>query len=128
MLSNEAFANTPTEALRSTSFSAGANNGPWIPVAKLEGVLAFFYNVGAITGSVIFSLEDATDGSGTGAAALSPAVASASLNTAGTTGALRVEKRKIRSHVRLVATVTTGPALLSAVMAARDKMTPTTAT
>lgn len=127
MLGNEAFANTPTEALRSTSWTAGANNGPWIPVAKLEGQLAFAYNIGAVTGSVIFSLEDATDGSGTGAAALSPAVASASLNTAGTTGVLRVEKRKIRSHVRLVATVTTGPILAACVLLARDKMTPTTA-
>lgn len=128
MLTNDAYAITPTEALRSTSFSAGANNGPWIPVAKLEGTLVVGYNVGAITGSVIFSLEDATDGSGTGAAALSPAVASASITTAGTTGALRVDKRKIRSHVRLVATVTTGPGLLAGILMARDKMTPTTAT
>lgn len=128
MLGNEAFANTPTEALRATSWSAGANNGPWIPVAKLEGMLAFFYNCGAITGSVIFKLQDATDGSGTGAADLSPAVASASITTAGTTDVLRVDKRKIRSHVRLVATVTTGPVLAGAVMVARDKTTPTNAT
>lgn len=121
MLASEAFAATPTEALRATSFSAGANNGPWLPVSALEGVLVFNYNVGAITGSVIFSLEDATDGSGTGAAALSPAVASASQTTAGSTGAIRVEKKKIRSHVRLVATVTTGPALLSGILTARNK-------
>jgi hypothetical protein len=121
MLASEAYSNTPTEALRATSFSAGANNGPWIPVSALEGMLVFNYNVGAITGSVVFSLEDATDGSGTAAAALSPAVSSGSLNTAGTTGAIRVEKKKIRSHVRLVATVTTGPALLSGILSARNK-------
>jgi hypothetical protein len=121
MLASEAYAFSPTEALRATSFSAGANNGPWLPVSALEGMLVFAYNVGAITGSVIFSLEDATDGSGTSAAALSPAVASASLTTAGTTGAIRVEKKKIRSHVRLVATVTTGPALLSGVLVSRNK-------
>jgi hypothetical protein len=123
MFANEAFACTPTEALRSTSFSAGANNGPWIPVSGLEGNLLFLVNVGAITGSVIFKLQDATDGSGTGAADLSPAIASASLNTAGQTVALIVDKRKIRSHVRLVATVTTGPALLAGVLAARNKTT-----
>lgn len=128
MLSNEALSNTPTEALRSTSWSAGANNGPWIPVAKLEGLLAFFYNCGAITGSVIFKLQDATDGSGTSAADLSPAVASASITTAGTSGVLTVDKRKIRSHVRFVATVTTGPVLAACVLACRDKMTPTNAT
>jgi len=124
---HEAYSNTPTEALRSTSFSAGANNGPWIPVAKLEGNLAFFYNTGAVTGSVIYKLQDATDGSGTSAADLSPAVASASITTAGTSGALIVGKSKIRSHVRFVATVTTGPILAAAVLIARDKMSPTNA-
>jgi hypothetical protein len=121
MLANTAYSFTPTEALRSTSFSAGANNGPWLPVSAVEGMLVFNYNVGAITGSVIFSLEDATDGSGTGAAALSPTVATASLSTAGGTGALRVDKRKIRSHVRVVATVTTGPGLLSCILTAQNK-------
>lgn len=121
MLATEAYAFTPTEALRATSFSAGANNGPWLPVSALEGMLVLNYNVGAVTGSVIFKLQDATDGSGTGAADLSPAVASASINTAGTSGALRVEAKKIRSHVRLVATVTTGPVLAAGILTARNK-------
>jgi hypothetical protein len=128
MLHSEAYAATPAEALRATSWSAGANNGPWLPVAKLEGLLAFFYNCGAITGNVVFKLQDATDGSGTGAADLSPAVASATITTAGTSGVLTAPKSKIRSHVRLVATVTTGPVLAAAVLACRDKMTPTSAT
>jgi hypothetical protein len=128
MLGNEASANTPTEALRATSWSAGANNGPWIPVKSLEGMLAVLYTCGAITGNVVFKLQDATDGSGTGAADLSPAVASGTITTPGTTGALLVDKRKIRSHVRLGATVTTGPVLASAILVARDKMTPTNAT
>jgi hypothetical protein len=127
MLSNSVFSTTPTEALRATSWAAGANNGPWIPVSKLEGLLVFLYNVGAVTGSVIFKLQDATDGSGTGAADLSPTVTTASLSTAGGTGMLTVPQGKPRSHVRLVATVTTGPVLASAVMLARDKMSPTSA-
>jgi hypothetical protein len=122
MLASEAYAATPAEALRATSWSAGANNGPWLAVGNLEGILTFLYNCGAITGSVIFKLQDATDGSGTGAADLSPAVASASITTAGATGRLSVEKKKIRSHVRLVATVTTGPVLASAILMARDKL------
>lgn len=124
MLGNESRAGTPTEALRATSFSAGAANGPFLPVANLEGDLLFLFNVGALTGSVVFKLQDATDGSGTGVADLSPAVASASLSTAGDTGSLVVAKKKIRSHVRLVATVTTGPALCAGVLMARSKTTP----
>ena len=128
MLGNESSANTPKEALRAASYSSGANNGPWIDVKNLEGDILFVCNVGALTGSVVFSLQDATDGTGTGAGALSPAVATASLNTAGQTASLRIAKRKIRSHVRVVATVTTGPALAAAVAISRDKMTPTSAT
>lgn len=118
---SEAQANTPTEALRATSFSAGANNGPWIAVKDLEGILEFAYNAGAITGNVVFKLQDATDGSGTGAADLSPAVTTAAITTAGTTGSLLLDKRKVRSHVRLVATVTTGPVLASAILVAKNK-------
>lgn len=124
MLQNEASANTGAEALRSTSFSAGANNGPWIDVKGYEGMLAFYVNVGALTGSVVFKLQDATDGSGTGAADISPAVASASLSAAGDTTMLLLDKRKVRSHVRLVATVTTGPALCAGVLVARNKTVP----
>jgi hypothetical protein len=54
-------------------------------------------------------------------------VESASINTAGTTGVLRIDKRKVRSHVRLVATVTTGPILAAGVCLGRDKVSPTTA-
>lgn len=124
MLGNESRSGTPTEALRPTSFSAGANNGPWLPVANLEGDLLFLVGIGALTGSVVFSLEDATDGAGSGAAALSPAVATASLNTAGQAASLVVAKKKIRSHVRVVATVTTGPALCAGYLQSRGKTTP----
>jgi hypothetical protein len=118
---SEAYAATPTEALRAASYSAGANNGTFLPVSALEGLLEFIYNVGALTGSVVFKLQDATDGAGSGAADLSPAVATGSLSSAGATGSLKVDKRKIRSHARIVATVTTGPALCAAVLKARDK-------
>jgi len=123
VLGTESTATSKVEALRAASYSAGANNGPWISAPGFEGDLVFAYNVGALTGSVIFSLEDATDGSGTGAAALSAAVASASLTTAGTSGALICPKKKIRSHVRLVATVTTGPCLAAAILLSRPKTT-----
>lgn len=118
---SEAYAATPTEALRAASYSAGANNGGWLPVSALEGLLEFLYNVGAVTGNVVYKLQDATDSGGSGAADLSPAVATGSITTAGTTGSLKVDKRKIRSHVRIVATVTTGPALCAAILKARDK-------
>lgn len=121
MLSNEFGAQVPVEALRATSFGAGANNGPWLPVKDIEGVIDFIFNIGAVTGSVVLKLQDATDGTGTGAADLSPAVTTASLSTPGGTARLAVDKRKIRSHVRIVATVTTGPILIAAIAIGRAK-------
>jgi hypothetical protein len=120
---DEGIAASKVEALRAVSLSAGATNGPWIDVSNYEGDLVFAYNAGAITGNVTFKLQDATDGSGTSAADLSPAVASSAITTAGTTGALIVQKSKIRSHVRLVATVVTGPVLASGILLARPKTT-----
>jgi len=121
MFSGEAYAAANVEALRATSFAAGANNGPFIDVSQYEGDLKFIFNLGAVTGSVILKLQDATDAGGTGVADLSPAVQTASLSTAGTTAALIVDKRKARSHIRLVATVTTGPILIAGVLQARQK-------
>lgn len=121
MYSSEANAAADVEALRSTSWAAGANTGVWIPVSQYEGMIKFVYNMGAVTGSVIFKLQDATSGAGAGAADLSPAVATASLSTAGTVGNLMVDKRKVRSHVAIVATVTTGPILACAIVQARNK-------
>lgn len=122
MLGNEAHANTPLEALRAAAYSAGANNGPWIDVKDLVGTLEFIYNVGAVTGGTItFKLQDATDSGGSGAADLSPAVATSALNTAGGTGKLLIHQNKIRSHVRIVGTVATGPIDAAAVFVARSR-------
>jgi hypothetical protein len=119
----ESTAASKVEALRATSFSAGANNGPWIDTSNYEGDLVFAINTGALTGSVIYKIQDATDISGTSAADLSPAVASASVTTAGTTQALIVPKSKSRFAVRLVATVTTGPCVTAAILLSRPKTT-----
>jgi hypothetical protein len=101
-------------SLSPASYAAGANNGAWVDVRAVKGELFVPIHVGAVTGSVVFKLQDATDGSGTGAADLSPAVATASINTANSTAKLVVDGRVIRSHVRVVATVTTGPVFAAA--------------
>lgn len=96
------------------SLAAGATNGAWVDARNVKGELCVPITVGAVTGSVIVKLQDATDGSGTGAADLSPAVATASINTQNSTAKLVVPANTIRSHVRVVATVTTGPVFLAA--------------
>lgn len=122
MLGNEAAACSAVQALNTASLSAGANNGNWVAVSDYEGDLLFVISQGATTGNVVVKLTDATDGSGTGAADITGATTSA-LSTANTSSKLVVPASKCRSHVRIVATVTTGPVLLGVTLAARPKTT-----
>jgi hypothetical protein len=104
-------------SLAPASYAAGANNGAWIDVRAMEGEIFCPILIGAVTGSVIFKLQDATDGAGTGAADLSPAVATASINTANSAAKLVVPAGTVRGWVRVVATVTTGPVFAGAAVA-----------
>ena len=120
MLGNEAQACTTTQALNTASLSAGANNGTWLAVSDYEGDLFFDIAQGATAGNVVVKVTDATDGSGTGAADVTGAT-TAALSTANTATKLVVSAAKCRSHVRVVATVTTGPVLLGVTLVARPK-------
>jgi hypothetical protein len=122
MLGNEAQACSTVQALNTASLSAGANNGNWIAVSDYEGDLLFVISQGATTGNVVVKITDATDGSGTSAADVTGATTSA-LSTANTSNKLIVKSSALRSHVRVVATVTTGPVLLGVTLAARPKTT-----
>jgi hypothetical protein len=81
----------------------------------------FVNQVGALTGSITWTIEHASDGSGTNAAAITP------LEGAYAAGAAnQVQKRCIRSchvqgWVRCVGTIVTGPALVAASIHRRPK-------
>jgi hypothetical protein len=122
MLGNEATACSATLALNTASLSAGANNGTWLAVSDYEGDLLFDIAQGATTGSVVVKITDATDGSGTGVGDVTGAT-TGSLATANTATKIVVPASKCRSHVRVVATVTTGPVLLGVTLVARPKTT-----
>ncbi len=122
MLGNEAHATTKTVVLNPASLSAGANNGTYTSVSEYEGDVLFVVSIGAITGSVIVKIVDATDGSGTGVGDVTGAV-TAALSTANTATSIIVPASKLRSHARPVATVTTGPAVMGVTMIARPKYT-----
>lgn len=123
MLGGESTAATASSALNAASLSAGANNGNWIDCRNYQGDLVFVITIGAVTGSVIVKLQDATDGSGTGSADISGAT-TASLNTANSVTKLILPAAKGRGWVRPVATVTTGPIVMGVALLSR----PNTAT
>jgi hypothetical protein len=122
MLGNEAQACSTVQALNTASLSAGANNGTWLAVSDYEGDLLFVISQGATTGNVVVKVTDATDGSGTGAADVTGAT-TAALSTANTSNKLVVKSSAVRSHVRVIATVTTGPVVVGVTLVARPKTT-----
>lgn len=122
MLGAESTAASVTTAINTASLSAGANNGGWVDTRNFQGDLVWVINLGAVTGSCIVKVQDATDSGGTGSADVSGFV-TASLTAANTATKLVMPAVKSRGFVRLVSTVTTGPILTSAVLLARPNTT-----
>jgi hypothetical protein len=118
MLGNEADAAGSYPSLSPASYSAGANNGAWVDVRQVQGDLLASISCGARTGSVAYKLQDATDGSGTGAADIAGiTLADIGANAAGKLPP--ISAGATRGFVRVVATVTTGPAICGGVIHGR---------
>jgi hypothetical protein len=106
----------------SAANTAAATSG-WVDVRQYEGDVEFEIHTGAITGSISWDVQDATDSGGTGAASIA-----SSLNEGGTfvNTANQVQKKTIRpsatrGFVRLLGTIVTGPVLVQAALQARPK-------
>lgn len=122
MLGNEGQAATVTKLLDpvSAANTAAATSG-WIDCRAFEGDVVFTNQVGALTGSITWTIEDATDGSGTGAAGIAPNEGAYAAGAAN-----QVQKRTInnsahRGWMRCVGTIVTGPALVAVSILSRPK-------
>ena len=120
MLGNEAQAATPAKLLDpvSAANTAAATSG-WVDVRQSEGDVMFTTQVGALTGSITWTIESATDGSGTGAAGITPNEGAFAAGAAN-----QVQKRTVRGtatkgFVRVVGTIVTGSALVAASLSFR---------
>lgn len=97
----------------SAANTAAATSG-WVDVRGKEGDVLITVQTGALTGSLAWSVEDATDGAGTGAAAITPnegAFAAAAAN--------QIQKRTVKANatrgfIRVIGTIVTGPVLVAA--------------
>jgi hypothetical protein len=105
--------------------TAGAT-GSWIAVSKYEGNLMFVQHVGTVTaGTIDGKIQDATSSGGAGAAD----VTGATFTQCGTSTDQAIEKivvaaNALRSHVRYVGTVATGPAEVSVCFIGHPKYVP----
>lgn len=96
----------------SAANTAAATSG-WIDVREAEGDIVFTNQVGALTGSITWTIEDATDGAGTGAAGITANEGAYAAGAANQIQQRSLNGSAVRGWVRCVGTVVTGPALVA---------------
>lgn len=115
MYGNEAQAATQKILLNpaSAANTAAATSG-WVSVADAERDIMFTNQVGALTGSITWTIETASDGSGTGGVAITPNEGAYAAGAANQIQKRTVNKNACKGFVRCVGTIVTGPALVAA--------------
>lgn len=124
MLGNEGQAATVKTLLNpiSAADTAAATSG-WVDARDAEGDIVFTVQTGAVTGSITWTIQHATDGSGTGSAAVTPNEGAFAAGAAN-----QVQKRTLNAnaclgYVRCVGTIVTGPSIVAANIKYRPKYT-----
>lgn len=124
MLANQGQASASIILLNPVSAAATANaTSAWVDVKAHEGDLVFSQHIGALTGSLTWTIEDATDGAGTGAAGIVPNEGAFAAGAANQLQKRTVNAGATRGFVRCVGTIVTGPALVAASIIAHPKYT-----
>lgn len=119
---NEAQAAASVKLLDPVSAAnTAAATSVWTDVRDREGDLMFLAQVGALTGSIAWTVEDATDGAGTGAAGIVPNEGAFAAGAANQLQKRTIHASAVRGWVRVVGTIVTGPAVVSASVSARPK-------
>lgn len=124
MLGNEAQAASVAKLLDPVSAAnTAAATSSWVDVRQAEGDIMVTTQVGALTGSITWAIQTASDGSGTGSAAMTPNEGAFAAGAAN-----QVQKRTVSANatlgwIRVVGTIVTGPALVAASAAYRTPHT-----
>jgi hypothetical protein len=114
MLGNQGQAASAVILLSPVSAAATVNaTSAWVDVRAAEGDLVFTNQIGALTGSLTWTIEDATDGSGTGAAGITPNEGAYAAGAANQIQKRTINASAVRGWVRCVGTIVTGPVLVA---------------
>lgn len=124
MLANQGQAAEAVSLLNPISAAnTAAATSAWVDVRKYEGDLVFIQRTGALTGSLTWTIEHASDGSGTGAAAITPNEGAFAAGAANQIQKRTVNAGAVAGWVRCVGTIVTGPVLVSAELLSHPKYT-----
>ena len=94
--------------------NTAAATSAWIDVREAEGDIVVTVQTGAVTGSIAWTIEDATDGSGTGGAGITPDDGAFSAGAANQVQKRCISAGAVRGWLRVVGTIVTGPSLVAA--------------
>lgn len=124
MLANSGQAAKVVKMLDPVSAAATANaTSGWIDVREAEGDIEFIHQIGALTGSLTWTLEDATDGAGAGAAGITPNEGAFAAGAANQIQKRTINASAVRGWVRCVGTIVTGPVLVGVSLQYHPKYT-----
>ena len=93
--------------------NTAAATSSWTDVRAAEGDIVFICEVGAITGTLAWSVEHASDSGGTGAAAITPNDGAFGAVTANTVQKRCVAADAVAGWVRVIGTIGTGPSIVA---------------
>lgn len=105
----------------SAANTAAATSG-WIDARDAEGDIMFVVQNGALTGTCVWTIEHATDNSGTGGAAITPNEGAFATVTANSVQKRTISANTCKGFVRCVGTIVTGPTLVSASISYRPQI------
>jgi len=123
VLNNEGQAATTSLLLSPVSAAnTAAATSAWVNVNDSQGDLMFVVQNGALTGTCVWTIEHASDGSGTGAANIVPNEGAFATVTANSVQKRTVSANAVLGFVRVVGTIVTGPTLVSASVSRRPNI------
>jgi hypothetical protein len=93
--------------------NTAAATSAWISALGAEGDITFEMQVGAMTGSITWTIEHASDSGGTGGVAITPNEGGFTAGAANQSQIRTVNKNAIQGFVRCVGTIVTGPSVVA---------------
>jgi hypothetical protein len=124
MLGTKNQADAIVKLLDPVSAAATVNaTSSYVDVRQYEGPVEFEIATGAITGSISWDIQDATDAGGTGVASIASSLNEGAtfVNTANQVQKKTINAKSTRGFVRVIGTIVTGPVLVQAALQALPK-------
>ena len=123
MLGNEGQAATQKLLLNPVSAAnTAAATSAWVDARDAEGDIVFNVQTGALTGSLVWTVEHADDNSGTNGAAITPNEGAFATVTANQAQKRTISANACKGYVRCIGTIVTGPVLVAASILYRPKV------